>query len=54
MEAKYLTTEEVVAIHNEIIKRSGGHTGVLNLSNLDFIISQMEIPKDLLRKASIL
>lgn len=54
MEIKYLTMEEVVAIHDEIIKVSGGHTGVLNLSNLDFIISQMEIPIDLIRKATTL
>ena len=54
MEIKYLTTEEVVAIHDEIIKSSGGHTGMINLSNLDFVVSQVEIPKNFVRKAATL
>lgn len=54
MEIKYLTTEEIVAIHDEIIKSSGGHTGMINMSNLDFVVSQVEIPKDLVRKAATL
>ncbi len=54
MELKYLTTEEIVDIHNEIIKETGGHTGVISLGNLDFIVSQIEIPRSMERKAATL
>lgn len=54
MEVNYITTEEIITIHDEIIKTSGGHSGIVNLGNLDFIISQIEIPKDFFRKAATL
>ena len=54
MEIKYLTTEEILEIHDEIIKETGGHTGIISKGNIEFVISQMEIPKNVERKAAIL
>lgn len=54
MEIKYLTTEEIMQIHDEIIKETGGHTGIISKGNLEFIISQVEIPKTAERKAATL
>jgi len=54
MRIKYLTAEEIVKIHDEIIKETGGHSGIISYGNIDFIVSQMEIPKTLERKAAIL
>jgi len=51
---KYLTTDEIVAIHDEIIKETGGYEGIISYGNLDFTVSQMQIPKDIVRKAAIL
>jgi death on curing protein len=50
----YLTVEEIVAIHDEIIKETGGHAGIISKGNLDFVIDQMQIPKDIVGKASTL
>ncbi len=54
MKIIYLTTDEIVEIHNKIIEETGGHSGVLSLGNLDFLVSQSEIPKDLYRAIEIL
>lgn len=54
MEVKYLTTEEIVAIHDEIVKETGGHSGILSGGNLDFIVSQTEVPRSLERKSATL
>lgn len=54
MEIKYLSTEEVIEIHNKIIDATGGHKGILSEGNLDFIISQMRIPRNIFGKATIL
>ena len=45
MQIKYLTTEELAAIHEEIIKETGGHSGIISYSNLDFTVEQTKIPK---------
>jgi death-on-curing protein len=50
----YLTVEEIIAIHNEVIKETGGHEGIISQGNLDFIVSQMHILHDIVRKATIL
>lgn len=42
---KYITTEEIVAIHDEIIKETGGYSG---------IISYSKIPKTIERVAATL
>jgi death-on-curing protein len=54
MKIKYLTTDEIIKIHGEIIKETGGHSGIISYGNIDFVVSQMEIPKTLERKAAIL
>jgi len=54
MKIVYLTTEEIVKIHDEIIKETGGHSGIISYGNIDFVVSQTEIPKNLERKAAIL
>ncbi len=51
---KYLTTQEILQIHDDIIKETGGHSGILSYGNLDFIINQMEIPKTRERAATVL
>ena len=51
---KYLTTEEIVLMHDEIIKETGGYAGLISRGNLDFIVSQMQIPQDIARKATTL
>lgn len=53
-EIKYLTAEEIVAIHEEIIKETGGHSGIISYSNLDFTVEQSKIPKTLERIAATL
>lgn len=47
MEIKYLTTEEIITIHNRIIEKSGGHAGIISYGNLDFVVAQSKIPKKL-------
>jgi len=49
-----ITVEEVVEIHDRIIKESGSYSGIISYGNLDFIVSQMEIPKSIERKAATL
>ncbi len=47
-----LKTEELVEAHDKIIEESGGHSGVLNLGNLDFIVSQINTTKDIYTKTA--
>lgn len=54
MEIKYLTTEEIIEIHDRIIVKSGGHSGIISYGNLDFVISQTKIPKTIERKVATL
>ncbi|MBI5347527.1 MAG: type II toxin-antitoxin system death-on-curing family toxin [Candidatus Aenigmarchaeota archaeon] len=54
MDTTYLETEEIVKIHNEIIEKSGGYTGIINYGNLDFVVSQMKTTEGLTRKTAIL
>ena len=51
---KYLTTQEILQIHDDIIKETGGHSGILSYGNLDFIVNQMGIPKTIERAATVL
>ncbi len=51
---KYITADETAKIHDEVIKETGGHTGMISRSNLDFLVDQMEIPKSIERKAATL
>lgn len=51
---KYITTEEIVAIHDEIIKETGGYSGIISYSNLDFTAEQSKIPKNTERIAATL
>ena len=54
MEVKYLTVEEIVKIHDRIVEKSGGHSGMISSSNLEFVVAQAEIPKPIERKAATL
>ncbi len=54
MATTYLKTEEIVKIHDEIIEKSGGHTGIINYGNMDFAASQMRTTEGLTRKTAIL
>ena len=50
----YFTAEEIIEIHDKIIEKSGGHSGILSAGHLDFNISKSKIPKDMFRSISIL
>ena len=50
MKVEYLTTKEIIEIHDDIIKTTGGHEGIINYGNVDFISSQMRATKGLLKK----
>lgn len=54
MATSYLGTEEIMKIHAEIIKESGGEKDVINYGNLDFTISQMRTTEEIERKTAIL
>ncbi len=54
MEIVYLTIEEIKEGHEEIIKETGGHSGILSFGNLDFLVSQSKIPKEIERAAAVL
>lgn len=54
MEIKYITTEEIMRIHDRILEKSGGHAGIISKGNLEFAVTQAEIPKSLERKAATL
>lgn len=54
METKYLSTEEIIKIHDKIIKDSGGHEGIINYGNVDFTVDQMKTTKTIERKVAVL
>lgn len=47
-----IKTEEVKEAHDKIIEETGGHTGIVNLGNLDFVISQINTTKDVYTKSA--
>ena len=51
---KYLTTDEIIEIHDKIIGKSGGHSGIISYGNLDFVVDQSKIPKTIDRIAATL
>jgi len=51
---QYLSTEDIIGIHDKIISETGGYSGIISYGNIDFIVAQMKIPKDLIRKSAIL
>lgn len=51
---KYLTTDEIIKIHDELIKETGGHSGIISYGNLDFIVNQTKIPKAIERASAVL
>ena len=54
MKIKYLTTSDILKIHDKIIGETGGHSGLLFYSNLDFEVAKSKIPKTLERSATTL
>lgn len=53
-EIKYLTKEEILKIHEEIIDKFGGTRGLLNEGLLDIVLEQMNLSEDLVQKSIIL
>jgi len=47
-----IKTEEVIEAHDKIIEETGGHKGIVNLGNLDFIVSQINTTKDIYTKSA--
>ena len=54
METKYLSTDELIKIHDKIIANSGGHKGIINYGNIDFTVSQMNITKTIAGKVAVI
>lgn len=54
MGVRYLETEEIMRIHEDIIQESGGYSGMLSYSKLDFAVAQAKLSKDLDRAAATL
>lgn len=54
MEIKYLNIEEILEIHDSIIKESGGYSGIISYGNLDFVVAQSRIPKTMERVSATL
>ncbi|MBI4174733.1 MAG: type II toxin-antitoxin system death-on-curing family toxin [Candidatus Aenigmarchaeota archaeon] len=50
-EVKYLTKEEIIRIHNEIIENFGGTEGLLNEGLLEIVMEQMKVSKDIIQKS---
>ncbi len=40
-EVKYVTKDEIIEIHNEIIKKFGGTQGLINEELLDLVLDQI-------------
>lgn len=53
-EVRYLTKEEIIKIHEKLIKETGGTSGVLNEGLLDIVLEQMKISTDLIQKSIVL
>lgn len=53
-EIKYLTKEEIIKIHNEIIENFGGTKGLINEGLLEVVLEQVKISKDVIQKSIIL
>ena len=52
---KHLTTEEIILIHNKLIKEFGGEEGIVDRDKLDFIADKVQSSKaDVFRKAAML
>lgn len=45
-----IITKAIIELHDKIIKKSGGHTGIINIGNLDFSISQANATSNLVKK----
>ena len=52
---KYLTLEEILQIHDNLIEQFGGESGIVDMNKLDFIVSKVQSSKgDTYRKAAML
>lgn len=40
----YLTTNDIICLHNVIISKTGGESGILNKGNLEYIVDVMKNP----------
>lgn len=54
MKINHLTVDEIISIHNRIIERTGGFTGIVNYGNLDFTVDQVKATKGVYKKATVL
>ena len=48
-----LTAQQIIELHDNIIERTGGTKGVLNIGSIDHLIYRLSREKDAFRKASI-
>ena len=48
-----LTAQQIIELHDNIIERTGGTKGVLNIGSIDHLIYRLSREKDPFRKASI-
>ena len=54
MKINHLTVDEIIFIHDIIIERTGGFTGIVNYGNLDFTVDQVKATKGVYKKATVL
>ena len=54
MNIHYITKEEIIRIHDEIIKKFGGTSGIMNEGAVDVVLAQMKVSDDLIQKGIVL
>lgn len=50
----YLSADEVIQIHNEILKETGGYRGIISRDGIDSIVSQTKRAKAITRKFTVM
>ena len=51
---KHLSIEEIIIIHDRIIEKTGGFTGIVNHGNLDFTVDQVKSTRGIYKKATVM
>ncbi len=54
MNYRYLTKENIIQLHNEIIETTGGEKGILNEGNLLYVLDSVRYSGDLFARAGII
>ncbi len=49
-----IAIKAIIQVHDKIIRKSGGHGGIINAGNLDFIVAQANSVDNLIKKLATL